>query len=147
METPPACTGLPSTAGYKGQFASGEIYSSLGLQGPTNNSNNFFPNWSTGTFEVTGVPVDPLVGYGIYVFDLLASLAGGALLDIELSSSVPPGSILVAYTQRPTSNPGFQPLEVPWTEGGLQNVPEPATLTLVGAGLVGLGCWRRRRAE
>lgn len=124
------------TNGYFGSMGTGqEVYSFLGLTGPTNNSNSF-TNWSGADLTINSITAS---NFGIYVFALTStvSLGPNGLVNIMFTSgSLPLGTFVVAYGQ----SSGGVPDVVPFTEAGLTaartTVPEPGSMALFGTGLV-----------
>jgi hypothetical protein len=107
-----------------------------------------------GTVSVDGVTFIAFAGdplsifrfHGIGTFDIEFTFEGGSLglqnpvhhdllggALIELVPTLPPGTFREEFTFATAAT------------GGVTPVPEPATLVLVGAGLLGLGAARRRR--
>jgi hypothetical protein len=136
----------PTSAGYFGSWTSGELYSFLGLQGPTDMSNNF-GNWFTADQNI-GVTA---ANFGIYVFALTTALEGGGLVDIQFSQALPVGTAVVAYGQTPVwydnqGRPRVTIYDTPITQAGqTTTVPEPGSLALLGSGLLGLAGMIRRK--
>jgi hypothetical protein len=127
-------------SGYGGFFtsANSELYSFLGLQGPTDNSNN----WT----NLSGNSAAGTTGFGVYVFTIQGNLVGGGLIDITFATgSVPDGTFIIAYGQTAPVDKKIQIYDTPFTESGKtkQKVPEPGLLSLFALGALGL--IRRRK--
>ena len=128
------------SGGFFGSMTSSEVYAFLGIPGvnlPVNDSESFV-NWSGADLSRLGITAS---NFGIYVFALTSGVNVGphGFINISFSSPLPLGSYAVAYGQ----NSGFA-YSTPFTEAG-QVVPEPATLTLFGSGMIGLALFVRRR--
>ena len=103
----------PISDGYFGTMTAGqEVYSFLGLQEPTNNSNSF-TNWAGFIFDNLGWTV---AGFDIHVFALDADLAAKGLIDIRLKNEMPKLTYLLAYGQAPDGTT----YSTPFTEAGLK---------------------------
>lgn len=134
--------------GFFGDMTAGsEIYSFLGLKGPTNNSNSF-TNWSAADFGINGITA---ADFGIYVFALSGDdLSGKGLIDILFPGGLPLGTFAVAYGQS-GSGKHVKVYDTPFTESGMVDgstsaVPEPGSLLLLGSGLLLTTVLLRRRA-
>jgi hypothetical protein len=101
----------PVSDGFFGTMAAGqEVYSFLGLAG-ANNSNSF-TNWLAEDEEY--LDLNP-TGFDIHVFAVNAELGPEGLINLTLSSMVPKGTYIVAY-----SLADGKPFAVPFTEAGLK---------------------------
>ena len=92
------------------------------------------------TNNISGFLVTDVTGPGIYAFSLADFLTSTASLDLTQIISIQIGVV------------GFEPGSltigsIELTEGVATGVPAPATLTLLGLGLIGLVGWGRRRAR
>jgi hypothetical protein len=102
----------PISDGYFGTMTAGqEVYSFLGLEEPTNNSNTY-ENWADYIKQTVGWTV---VGFEIHVYALSADLGAKGLIDIKLTKPMPKLNYFVAYGQGPDGKAYSTPL----TEAGL----------------------------
>jgi PEP-CTERM motif len=162
---PGAITSPTVTSSYSTTFISGDIYTAAGLtNGSVNNSPNFM-NLQTAESTYNGLSVS---SFDLYVEQLDTTLASKGTVTVNFASDLPLGTVAVAYgcyggdtlgtgtdfsggCFDTTTNPpsADSPEATAWTNADLTTkVPEPATITLLGAGLlafIALAESRRRK--
>jgi hypothetical protein len=92
--------------------------------------------WSNPTFQVAGGTTYHLT---LQVLD-----AGALTLNIDGTSYPISSDVAYAYAQAQIQLGGWQP-DNTWTVSNFTLVPEPSTAALLGASLMGLAAWIRRR--
>lgn len=137
-------TGSAVYQGYAGNMTSGDVYhqSFLPLAGSGIDASNSFSNWAAWDKQVNGITAS---GFGIYVFQVTATLGPNGLVNFNFANgALPLGTFIVGY-----GNDGQHVYVNPFTQAGLttNQTPEPASLALLGAGFVGLGTMVRRKSR
>ncbi len=134
-----AATGTPvpsSFIGFGGSVTPGtNAYTVLGVNV---NSSESFTNWNGFDSSVLGL--SGINSFGLYVYEVSTASFGAMDLINVTDSGLPVGSFVIGYGV----NSQGQMFGTPFTEAGAV-VPEPASLSLVGLGLVALGSKLRRK--
>ena len=133
-----------STTGFAGTFnasSNPKVYDQIGFFNGSDSEN--YTNWTGAT---------GLSSWNLFVYALTFSPAQMQRGDyVEFATSLPVGSYVIGYGCEALSaggtckNPGARD-STPFTFSGLvTQVPEPATLTILGLGLLGFSVAQRRK--
>lgn len=164
-----ASAGGTATAAFVNNYwkmvSGGEAYSTIGVQGPTDNSNSFV-NWAGTEKSKENITA---TYFGLYEFDVNAMLAAKGSVSFSFAS-LPTGTIAIAYGQTSSTSSSqtctgkgknktctttvtttYQIYDTPWTQAGFstytppKRTPEPASLMLLGAGILSLAGLKKVR--
>jgi len=164
-----ASAGIAAQKGDAGFFVHGvDLYASrnttldlVGLEGPDTNLEvfrttlTFTPNGTFQHFDLTNVVVTDLIASlsGPIVKTTIGNAVIGALEFSVLHTTGTPDitfgfdNINVCRDDKNACTFNDQLLFTAPPGGGTYNTPEPASLLLLGAGLAGIGIWRRKAAR
>ena len=132
-----------------------DAYSKLGYSGLT--ASNSFVNWAGADLTINGITA---TSFGLYEYSINAALGAKDTVTVNFSS-MPIGTFVIAYgetsetTTKCTGPPSnrvctttttITQYDTPFTNAGLRTrTPEPASMLLLGAGMLGLLGIRRIR--
>lgn len=146
-----AVTGNPFTSGF--------VYSLIGLNGSNSEQIGSGNNWNNADSTVNGITVS---NWDLFVYSInfpsTESLAKGTYITIGFTGgTLPVGTFVIASGCAPGNNVTMQCPNgnnvgtTPFTTSGLvtsqSQTPEPASMLLMGSGLLGLGGMLRRRRK
>lgn len=157
-----------STGFHTGAFSSSslanDVYEFLGLPGQGGGSDSeSFVNWTAAEAAI-GIAA---TSFTIGVYELInTGLHNGSGIEVDFNTDLAKGTVAVAFGCDPagvTANgcsPGGNVYATPFTNAGLVtsssggggastggNIPEPATVALLGLGMLGMGISRKPRSS
>lgn len=131
--------GSAQAVSFSASDGSTDAYTKLGITYVGGGSSEMFSNWIDGQTD-SGLTAS--TSFNLYAYELPFGLTSNVTLDLQ--GTVTLGSYVVAYDQIAMSN-AVGVGATPFTTSGLaSNVPEPASLLLIGVGLCVIAGLKRK---